>query len=504
MSTYRRPNMKRTRNTHKVLPPRREFIRQRGAGNLEVLTMKRRLLRLIVSTPQPLETAESEGFWNFVTAFTPSLEIPTKSVIRTQLLSVYKEKKDELRSILPSADNMVLTCEAWSYRAEDSFLTVSCHFVDNLGKLRSYMLSTICLFGDQSADNIENHLCAIMEDWGLKEKVHCVVSAILPKLKGVRKNWMDMPCFADTVDMIFKDLMREDELSGVFRKCQNMVRFFKLDPEAEEKLREIQIKLNKIEGELSLSCGDHWLLWLDMLEGLIKQSDTMGMVCAQKMKTDLILDKNDTEKVKSIISALTPLKTAMSIMERRGFQSVSVVLPLLRTFMGGLKEEEERGNHVAKMLLSKCKKEFGNISNHSMAVFTFLDPRYKNKLGEQNKAGAVKKIRQELIEFQTPCSAADLDDLLARYMAYTPTSDTSNPFAWWRHTGKTMFGGLSMLALKKLGVVSTAVPLERAFSGAGERFCNQRSAIELENLNMILFLNSNWPAMSQKQPSGCL
>ncbi|GAA6226269.1 uncharacterized protein LOC108891761 [Lates japonicus] len=107
----------------------------------------------------------------------------------------------------------------------------------------------------------------------------------------------------------------------------------------------------------------------------------------------------------------------------------------------------------------------------------------------------MEKIVKELSAGR-PGSSAKFKELLERYVAYTPNDEKSNPFSWWRHTGKENFGELSKLALKKLGVVSTAVPLERAFSEAGDRFCNLRNSIEPENLNMILFLNSNWSTES--------
>lgn len=493
--TTRRVNRKRKKNRNNYQPLRPEQVHQGGAGTQEVLTIKRRLLKLIVLAPHSLETVERGAFQEFVKAFSPSVEIPTKSVIRSLLLSTYRERKEQLRCTLASAEDMVLTCESWSYRAEDSFLSMSCHFVDSHGNLRSYMLSTVCLFRDDSADNIMKQLCTVMKDWGVEEKVQSVVRAGLPQLKGVKTKWRDMPCFADTLNVIFKDLMREDELAGVMRKCQNMVRFFKFDLEAKEKLQEIQKKLNTKQKDLNMNCGDHWFLWLDVLEQLLEQNDTMGMVFVQKSKMDLILDEDETEKVRNIISALKPLRKATAMMKTQGFQSVSVMLPLLKTFMAELRKEEQKGNHVAKMLLMKSKKEFGNISKHGLAVFTFLDPRWKNDLGEENRALALSKIRQELTAHQPSCSAAELDDLLHRYMAYEPTSKRSNPFSWWRNTGKEKFGELSRLALKKLGVVSTAVPLERAFSEAGEKFCKQRNTIEPENLNMILFLHTNWSTM---------
>ncbi|XP_051231584.1 uncharacterized protein si:ch211-152f22.4 isoform X3 [Dicentrarchus labrax] len=479
----------RATRTNSLQPTRRDHIRQGTDGYSGILTTKRRLLKMVVSTLQPLEITEDPNFRDFVKALHPSFSIPSKSTMQSQLLSVYNEMESDLRSKLASADDIVLTCELWSSGAEDSHLTVGCHFVDCNGNLMSYTLKTTSLFRDESAAHIQTQLSAIMDAWQVKEKVHWVVRAGMPQLKNVKAQWGHMPCFADSLNVVFKGLMSDNELSNVVRKSQDIVRFFKKDSEAERKLREIQNGLKFKQDKLILYSGDRWLPSLHMLQRLMEQYPAMMMVFDERGKTDLILNESDKEKIKKIISALEPLREVMSRMKEKGFQSISAVLPLLKILMDSLREEA-KCNDVAKTLLLKCKKEFGDVNNNPfLAPIMFLDPRFKNQLGDENKRQAMDKIKTELSAF---CSAAELNELVNEYVAYKPNSEESNPLAWWRHTGKEKFGKLSKLGLQKLGVVSTAVPLERAFSSAGDQFCSLRSSIEPENLNMILFLNSNW------------
>ncbi|XP_022620589.1 uncharacterized protein LOC111236201 [Seriola dumerili] len=493
------PQRGRTRrgNYHekRLQPPRRDQVRQRRAGTRHILNES--LLKMIVSNLQPLAITAGHNFLGFVKALNPTVQIPTKAEIRSELLTVYKEKEEELRRSLASADDIVLTCELWSSRPEDPYLTVGCHFVDRIGKRKSYMLKPTSLFGDKSPANIKKQLSGVMEAWGVKEKVHSVVRAGMPQMKNIKVEWTDMPCFADTLDEVFKDLKRNDELFNVLRKCQNIVRFFKNDSEAEEKLREIQRQLGMRQDELVMYSGDQWFAWLHMLQRLLQQYRAMVMVLDEGGKTDLILNEEDKEKLKNVISALEPLKEATSKM-KSGFETISVMLPLLTTLMEKLDKEKRKSNDVAQLLLSKCRKEFGDVNNHQLAPSTFLDPRYKNRLTDKNKRQAKDKILKELTAGRncSPAQSSKFKDMLERYMSYEPSSEDSNPLAWWRYNGTDHFGELSQLALKKLGVVSTAVPLERAFSGAGDQFCNQRSSIEPENLNMILFLNSNWSTES--------
>lgn len=66
----------------------------------------------------------------------------------------------------------------------------------------------------------------------------------------------------------------------------------------------------------------------------------------------------------------------------------------------------------------------------------------------------------------------------------------SDPLLWWK-TRELIFPNLSKIAKKKLSVVATSVPSERAFSKAGQLVSDRRSRLKAKNVKEILFLNSN-------------
>ncbi|KAM3620641.1 uncharacterized protein V6R79_026341 [Siganus canaliculatus] len=446
---------------------------------------------MLISTLQPLEVAEDANFRDFVKKLNPEFEIPPTPKVHSLLLSVYDEKKQEVRAALDQATDIVLTCELWSSRAENSLLTVGCHFVDNLGSLKSYVLKTTNLYGDKSQDNIKTQLLIILNDWNVQEKVHWEIRSGMEHLKNVKTKWTHMPCFADTLNVLFKHLMKDAEVSDVLRKCQDIIRFFSNDSKAVKKLREIQQGLKMKQDELILYSGNRWLPWLRMLQQLMDQYGAMVMVLNDSGKTNLILNEKEKEKNRQIISALNILRNVACTMQGKGYQTISTLLPLLNKLVDGLKGEKQQ-NEVASALLSKCKEEFGDIQNHFLATITFLDPRFKNQLGEQNIKKATKEITAELTKGQSSFSAAVVKQKLDTYFSYEPTDKNSNPLAWWRYKGKEKFSELAELAVKKLGIISTAVPLERAFSIEGDQFCDLRTTIKPEHLDMILFLKSNW------------
>ncbi|KAM9762043.1 E3 SUMO-protein ligase ZBED1 [Menidia menidia] len=455
-------------------------VRRRGGDGLEILTPEGRLLKMIVSNLLPLGITEEANFRSFARA-RPMQHVPAKSKLCSLLPKVCQDKVKAIQAALASAQDIVLTWELWHSRPGYSYLTVGCNFVDRCGVLKSYMLKTSGLFSDTSTRNIERKLDVIIDNWNIKSKVHSVVTAGAKHPTTRKTRFIQMPCFAETLNSILEDLLGDSELKEVLRRCQDIVMFFKLDTKAKRMLCSGQ-------NVLIMYSGGRWLGWLQMLQRLLEQYEVVKGVL-QRRQTALILTEDQEKKVRQLVSALEVLEKATSMMKAKGFDSISVMLPVMTTLMAALQRETDKGNQTAGSLLRKCDKVFGDINKHQLATMTFLDPRYKDQLGEENKKLAKARIMKEFADSGGVC---DLSGEFERYTAFTPRKGLQNPLSWWKNTGKSKFPNLSQLALRKLGIVSTAVPLERAFAISGEEFCNSRSSIEPENLDMMLFLNSNW------------
>ncbi|GFO29307.1 Zinc finger bed domain-containing 1-like protein [Plakobranchus ocellatus] len=82
---------------------------------------------------------------------------------------------------------------------------------------------------------------------------------------------------------------------------------------------------------------------------------------------------------------------------------------------------------------------------------------------------------------------------MRRYNKESPLKRDADPLAWWRENEAL----LQVLAKNYLCIPATSVPSERFFSKGGElicKFCNRRSCLKPDDVNMILFLNKNLKA----------
>ena len=200
----------------------------------DICTTMRSLLHLCVARLEPFDTVEAFG--KVLMPKFLSIEL------RGQLHNIYDATKTKVKQALDSAHEMVLTVELWSYRTDQPYLTVACHFVDRLGSHKSHTLETTRCVDDPTAVNIVQQLLSIADVWGIKEKIHTLVTAKLPNMKEALANtrWTYMPCFAHTLDLAIKEAMKDESVQVLLKKCREVVRFFKSGTEAEKKLREKQ------------------------------------------------------------------------------------------------------------------------------------------------------------------------------------------------------------------------------------------------------------------------
>lgn len=94
------------------------------------MDLDRALTEMIAKDVQPYNIVENEGFANFIQELDPRYKLPSKTYLRDVLmLNLFKETSGKLAKMLENILDISVTCDLWTSRANDSFLTVTCHFV---------------------------------------------------------------------------------------------------------------------------------------------------------------------------------------------------------------------------------------------------------------------------------------------------------------------------------------------------------------------------------------
>ena len=148
--------------------------------------------------------------------------------MRSLLLSRYESAKEKLKQQLEEAESCAITTDFWRSSSAQSYITVTCHFIDKLWELHSFVLCTYQVTMSHTAENIAAELKNVASDWNIAHKIYCLVTDNASNMVAAAKltGWRHIPCFAHTLNSIVQEATDKDpELSQLRQKCQNIVTF---------------------------------------------------------------------------------------------------------------------------------------------------------------------------------------------------------------------------------------------------------------------------------------
>ncbi len=422
----------------------------------------------------------------------PSLDVQlSASWIRNELQNLYRQKRVEVQNAVNNTSNLALSAELWSSSEKVFYLTVSCHLISENWKLKSYVLDTAHLLTKHTAENAVEHLLRISNEWNITEKSQIVVTNIdgMKKTHNNGCRWTYMPCFAHTLDKVFRETIQETDCESLLKKCQQIVAFFHQSDKASQNLQQYCASLNLRQSQLTQSCGLKWLTTLHMLKNILEQWKAIFKVFVDRRVDDLCLNEIERRVIENIVAVLNILKDTTEEVGRQGFSPISNIIPLVQKLRNQCIE-----NRIAKTLSEKCDHHIGNIKkNFWFSVSTALDPQYKTSVLQDSgiediTAEIRKQIRGDTHTAVHYSHANESEESV--FQKYWKTTNISvNALEFWKTNNE--FKKLATVARKYLTVVSTAIPMERVHQLQESQLVDRRNCLEPENVNVILFLNSN-------------
>ncbi|KAM9462576.1 E3 SUMO-protein ligase ZBED1 [Clarias gariepinus] len=435
---------------------------------------KRHILKFIVTDLQTPLLVEEDGFQNFLKALNPNIDYAlSASAVRKELSSVYEATKRNVKKAVIDASDLVLSAELWLSSKKESYLTVTCHFIDRKWDLKSYTLETAHLLGEDTPEKVNEHLWRISREWDIVGKIQVVVVNVDKMKRGkLASDWTYIPCFSHTLNKVIQEVVESPDWRYLINKCRRIVQFFHQENEA------------LWCPHLTQSSNGDWLSTLNMVSKICQQWPKFSQDADYK-RNDLWLNENERGLLQNMNKVLTVVKNVMQEIGTCRYVPVSNIIPLIDKLQSSLQSLTPE-NNVASKLSERCKYHFGNINENMLfTVSTALDPRYKNSVLKTDKGEKVKaKIKEEL-------GNRDCEALLLRYIVEKDVPATQNLLQYWAAQNNSK--DLAKVAHKYLSVISTAIPIEQMMHENNSRIIfNRRKCLELEDMNMMLFLNANY------------
>ena len=407
---------------------------------------------------QPVKIVEDVGFQNLVAVLDGRYQLPSRQTVMRNLMPMkYQECAESLLHVIEDIESCSLTTDFWTSRANESFITVSCHFIDQEWVLKSYILCTHRVTGSHNAVKIASELQNIASKWKITEKISCIVTDNAANMvAAVRATpWKHIPCMAHTLNLIVQESLNKDRcLVDLRAKCRHIVTFFRHSVQAYDKLKLIQKESSKEERKLVQEVETRWNSTLYMFQRIVEEYKEVKLTLCSLDREDLSISTDDVKILKDAINVLLPFEEATVELSSEHYVSVSKVIPLARSLQL-ITSQSQSSLDLKRELLSSMNRRFTNMeANYILTISTLLDPRFK-RLGFRDSSkyqNAIDRLGIELAEYASRANAST--------DTYSEALSLSEPSLSPTHNASTCARGLWSFVDSRVAELGRAQPTE--------------------------------------------
>lgn len=155
---------KSTNNNNPCLPIRAEEIHQA-------------LTKMIALNQMPISFCSSEGFLQFMAIVEPNYKPIKEDALKKMLHALKNSVEDSIKANLNKACGVACTSDCWSSAAQESYITMTVHLIDDNWIPRSFTLDTTEMDKRHTSENLANKMeNTIFKKWKLNGKIKAIVT----------------------------------------------------------------------------------------------------------------------------------------------------------------------------------------------------------------------------------------------------------------------------------------------------------------------------------------
>lgn len=140
---------------------------------------------MIIEDEQPFARGEKPGFKKFMALACTRFTLPSRRTCTRDTVKLYFEEKAKLKIFFKEQWQRVsLTTDGWTSQQQDSYMTVTSHFVDNNWCQHKKIINFFKVKG-KKGDDIGKHLQKVLLEWGLEKVVAVIVDNATANDSGV-------------------------------------------------------------------------------------------------------------------------------------------------------------------------------------------------------------------------------------------------------------------------------------------------------------------------------
>ena len=384
------------------------------------------LANQIINDLQPMKSINDVGFKATIAHFCPEYKVPDKNTVKKVIMKKHRDGLEKLKCML-AGQKIALTSDHWTSIKMESYITISCHFINEAWELLHYILETNTMHEKHTAVNTASRLNDTVSNFvdtdnvvGITKDNAAYMSLAVKILnKDYQWNSLDVDCMGHTINLCMKSALNIEEIADILSSCKQLVCHFKHSTVALVELKVQQTALNLPLHKLQQECKTRWNSTLDMVERLIEQRWAISKVLSNNRITktqDRKLDLNSEQWgiLEELVVVLKPFKEATEIISGELYVTYSQIYPTVAKLKMAVTHDDTDSDCITQAkdkILMELNKRFGEGTSEekytSSLIASLLDQRFKRlkflPLEEKERIkNEVVKLAKKSID-TTPC-----------------------------------------------------------------------------------------------------
>ncbi|XP_035994609.1 zinc finger BED domain-containing protein 1-like [Fundulus heteroclitus] len=372
---------------------------------------------------RPYCVVENEGFRYLLDTLEPRYCVPSRQHFSESLIpKLYAKVRDVVIQALHEAQRVAVTCDGWTSCTTESFITVTCHFIDHGWEMHNNVLQTRVLADTHSGANIGHVLRAACEEWGLSDKAPALVTDNASNMKRAGQEAGMSPhimCFAHTLNLSTQDGLKITATDRLLGRVRRIVSFFHRSSIATTVYKEKQKLLDLPSHKLKADVKTRWNSSFEMLERFLEQQPAVTATLLDKKlrkgASDIhALTESDLSTAEQMVSLLAPLKAVTTLMCEEKQPTVSVIAPLrtkLLTHFECAPDDTPLIKDMKRVMAEDLRERYVDEEPFLLRAAA-LDPRFKKLpfLSDERRNQTFECIAEEAVQLKEQRNESEAQD----------------------------------------------------------------------------------------------